>query len=239
MTAPLLYLQLQSRPYPKQQFLDQESVNWLREHAKPQPVSVHDLTPAFRPLPADWLELQGDWFLQEDSAFGIHGIRHLWRVAVFAWVLLQMYYPSMFADDTVHDFIWAAHLHDIRRQDDNADPEHGERTADWIIEQFPSLSPDVVTAVRLHVADQLTDLLSDDTLIFTQVLKTADALDRYRLPKKKWWPDPNRLPLAVSNDVIEFCKFITICTEQLATGSRQFEELINEIRQWLIQAQLI
>ena len=56
-----------------------------------------------------------EWFTrQEDWAFkGTHGVGHITRVLV-----------------------WAAGLHDIRRETDGGDRRHGERAAAWISASF-------------------------------------------------------------------------------------------------------
>jgi hypothetical protein len=74
------------------------------------------------------------------------------------------------------------------------------------------LDPLSLEAIASHVDDVVT---SSDKLsaLQTKILKTADALDRFRLPKEKWWPDPARMPLA-ADGLFGLCQFITFKTER-------------------------
>ena len=48
------------------------------------------------------------------------------------------------------------------------------------------------------------------------VLKTADALDRFRLPRTKWWVDPEKLEIKDVNWLIPLARYITLRSEYLA-----------------------
>jgi hypothetical protein len=62
--------------------------------------------------------------------------------------------------------------------------------------------PEAVTAVALHDIPHHS-FTADQAVIYRKhpdavdLLKAADALDRYRLPLTRWWPDPDRLRLTV------------------------------------------
>ncbi|MGW6195392.1 hypothetical protein ACWF0M_04505 [Kribbella sp. NPDC055110] len=45
------------------------------------------------------------------------------------------------------------------------------------------------------------------------VIKAADALDRYRLPKLKWWPDPSRMRLQPPSWMHQFAWRLVVETE--------------------------
>lgn len=46
------------------------------------------------------------------------------------------------------------------------------------------------------------------------VLKTADALDRYRLPKLKWWIDDAQIKIVPSDDFKAFSFDLIIASER-------------------------
>lgn len=78
---------------------------------------------------------------------------------------------------------WAATTHDIGRVDDGVDPNHGKRSAQWMMEnlseQMTSETIDIATyIVHWHVPPD------DEAPVMTtelKVLKDADGLDRVRL----------------------------------------------------------
>lgn len=102
--------------------------------------------------------------------------------------------------------ILAAAVHDCQRRHDQDDRGHGARAAIWLaanadtvwghfgLTASPRRIVQAATAVRLHDvpyeafnADDKSDHAR--AACITDVVKAADALDRYRLPKLKWWPD--------------------------------------------------
>lgn len=238
MSVPL-YKQLQAHPYPSHQCLDRESVLWLIEQGKPRSVDIHSILPAYSPFPINELDLQVKWFADTKLSCGIHGVRHLVRVALYAWIItqfLEMNSPSERAG--VVDFLQAAMVHDIRRLDDNADIEHGHRSAEWAEATLPNISDAAIAAVRFHNEEAPVNL-DTHSLKLLQILKTADALDRFRLPKVKWWLDKERTPLAVNDELLEFCKYVTLQTELETCDIEGANAIIKKLEIWLKQEALI
>jgi len=103
-------------------------------------------------------------------------------------------------------------LHDIRRQDDKRDATHGGRTAHWLGQNAAAIQKEwrititnediraMAAIIALHESPY-TDLTDEELTTYqkytqeTDILKTADALDRYRMPKLKWWPNDAYLRL--------------------------------------------
>lgn len=48
------------------------------------------------------------------------------------------------------------------------------------------------------------------------IVKAADALDRFRLPKTKWWPDSKKMPLAPTNEIFALAYNLVLLTEKEA-----------------------
>lgn len=96
---------------------------------------------------------------------------------------------------------WAAAVHDTQRHDDGADPQHGDRAADWIKarpELLPASAPldRVAYLCRWHVpSDERAPELNDELKMF----KDADALDRWRIGDL----DRTRLRLAPSTRLLD------------------------------------
>jgi hypothetical protein len=140
------------------------------------------------------------WFLLQPPS-SLHGRGHTARVMTWAAVLTH-------GTAWFEPVVWVAACHDLRREDDGADPDHGFRAGAW---------------VRSHLADELGDTPASLELIASAcdwhvcpdrhaewdhatlwLLKDADGLDRVRLydlePRflrhaatKKWIADAQRL----------------------------------------------
>ncbi|WP_282202121.1 hypothetical protein [Kitasatospora fiedleri] len=145
------------------------------------------------PHPATPLVPDPTWFARPESATSLHGVLHGARVAV----LVQLLGP-----DRAFALAAPASCHDCRRRNDRTDAGHGARAAHWLTRYPTDLSaafghapsPEAVTAVALHdvphhasTPEQRAAYQQHRTAV--DLLKAADALDRYRLPATRWWPD--------------------------------------------------
>ena len=129
----------------------------------------------FRPSP--------HWFRHAPG--GIHGISHATRVLVWAEHIADWLEATGVAlDRTV--VRCAAITHDVGRVDDGKDPEHGARSARWVMrhaDQLPvPLTPQQLEAVRYccewHVpSDAACPQMTEEL----RCLKDADGLDRVRI----------------------------------------------------------
>ena len=139
-----------------------------------------------------------EWFLRQPPS-DMHGLGHTARVMVWAAVLAS-------GTPWLSQAVWAAACHDLRRQDDGRDREHGPRAADWIDQYLATFHPlpagflePVSLSVRWHcVPDPLIEW--DHPLI--RILKDADGLDRVRL----WDFDSDYLRLPGSRDWIPYAE---------------------------------
>ncbi|WP_051713141.1 hypothetical protein [Spirillospora albida] len=114
----------------------------------------------------------------------------------------------------------AAAIHDCRRRNDRTDSGHGHRAAAWLRAQGPGIlaALDVVLdaplldraahAVGLHDGDQ------PDRDPLVGLLRAADALDRYRLPLARWWPDLSRLTVQVPTWMPPLAHRLVVLTEE-------------------------
>lgn len=201
-----LVVQAACKSLPAHQYMDAATVAWIASHRDEIPAPPRAPLPRLRPVVRQVVEatpVPVSWHAESRVVDSIHGTRHLVRTAALAALLAEFY--GLDQQDTA-TLVVAAAVHDCRRVHDKDDPGHGERGAAWLAEHAAEVfglfgvdhSPDRVlraaVAVRLHevpydafgerdttehaAAEQVTD-----------VLKTADALDRYRLPKQKWWPN--------------------------------------------------
>jgi hypothetical protein len=117
------------------------------------------------------------WFLLQPPS-DLHGIGHTARVMVWAAVLTR---------DTpwFEPVVWAASCHDLRREDDGADPEHGFRAGAWVRKVLPGKLRQPLQDLELiaqacdwHVCPDPHSGWDHEVLWY---LKDADGLDRVRL----------------------------------------------------------
>lgn len=182
---------------PLHQFHDSDSLQWIKKH-RPRALGSVAISSAMARLISDyapWDKCKNVWFSNRSIREGIHGFRHCCRVAIYALVLSEN--RVWFSDQKLEALMFAGLLHDCRRANDNADPRHGKRGAAWL-EKHPSvlprhlrsMLPGICFAISVH-NDPYSDIVGMSKYkqfkSFVDILKTADALDRYRFPRSDWW----------------------------------------------------
>ncbi|MBW1602574.1 hypothetical protein JJV70_10740 [Streptomyces sp. JJ66] len=202
LTASLIDLAARGQ-LPLHQHMDHATIAWISDN-KP------DLPPAtrlaMRPQSKKLLAHGGlptRWWADPRLYTSLHGVRHAMRTAALAAVLAE---ANSLDDADTATAVLAAAVHDCQRRHDQDDRGHGARAAIWLAANADTVwvhfgltatSRRIVqaaTAVRLHdipyeafTADDTSDHARTGRI--TDVVKAADALDRYRLPKLKWWPN--------------------------------------------------
>ncbi|MEU6014903.1 hypothetical protein ABZ826_12890 [Streptomyces sp. NPDC047515] len=202
LTASLIDLAAR-RQLPLHQHMDHATVAWIsdnRPDVPPTPIPV--LRPQSKLLLAHG-GLPTRWWADPRLYTSLHGVRHAMRTAALAAVLAE---ANGLDDADAATAILAAAVHDCQRRHDQDDRGHGARAAIWLaanadtvwghfgLAATPRRIVQAATAVRLHdipyeefAADDTADHARVERI--TDLVKAADALDRYRLPKLKWWPD--------------------------------------------------
>ncbi|MFI0218253.1 hypothetical protein [Streptomyces lydicus] len=188
---------------PHHQYTDHATVRWIESN---RPEFSDDSPPRLRPTSQRLLyrsAIPPNWLAEAKVTDSLHGIRHGMRTAALAALLAE---ATGLGEDETATLILAAAVHDCRRLHDKDDHGHGSRAALWLTEHAntvwdhfhlaptPSRIDQAATAVRLHdlpyaafTAEDQADHAGAEQI--SDLLKAADALDRYRLPKLKWWPD--------------------------------------------------
>lgn len=183
--------------------MDHATIVWISDNRPDLPPAPK---PVLSPQPKELLAHGGlptQWWADPRLYTSLHGVRHAMRTAALAAVLAEA--NGLDDTDTVTAVIAAA-VHDCQRRHDKDDRGHGNRAAIWLaangdavwghfgLTATPRRIVQAATAVRLHdvpyeafTADDQADHARTERI--TDVVKAADALDRYRLPKLKWWPD--------------------------------------------------
>lgn len=172
-----------------------------------------------------------DWFLRQPPS-DMHGVGHTARVMVWAAVLAS-------GTPWLSQAVWAAACHDLRRQDDGRDRDHGPRASEWIdqnLAAFYRLPADflrpVSLAVRWHcIPDPLIEW--DHPLV--RILKDADGLDRVRL----WDLNPDYLRLPGSREWIPYAEQLYCQSEFLQSPVEIFRAAVHILPEVGLQEEYI
>ena len=211
---------------PVHQFHDENSLMWIqtnRVNILPKNYFLPDqfvkIVAAFKP----WLFLEDFWFTDSLIRDGIHGYRHNSRVAIHALYLAVQNYDL--SKDELKAIMFACLIHDCRRENDNADREHGLRAANWLNERIDILPEDIQIfadhikfAITVHtdLYDKIVEESLYDTFgLFVDILKTADSMDRYRFPRSDWWFLEKFVKLIPTQDHLAFAFDLALQTEFL------------------------
>lgn len=165
------------------------------------------------------------WFVDKNRIDSIHGYLHTVRVMIILFLLCKIYNSNF-----TKNLIISASIHDIKRINDKDDKGHGVRAEKWFIKNLNNYfdylnekdSKMIQNLAKYHESKDndiplnIKDKYHKELLL----LKTADALDRYRLPKKKWWPRKKYLKIKISKNLHIFSKLLFYYTEK--------ERLINK-----------
>ncbi|MGW4891014.1 hypothetical protein ACWEQL_01920 [Kitasatospora sp. NPDC004240] len=221
---------------PDHQYMDRDTLAWIA-CSRPAGPGVRATMP-HRPL---LLVPDESWFARTETAGSIHGVRHGARVAVLVQLLAHTrgFHPARTRALAV-----AAACHDCRRHTDRDDPGHGQRAADWLTGNTAPVAAvlgaeptaEAITAVALH--DTAHEAFTSDQASAygehreaVDLLKAADALDRYRLPLARWWPDFGRLRLPVPDWLPAAAHDLVVHSEQAhlasATNTRALEHALH------------
>nr|WP_239081149.1 hypothetical protein [Streptomyces coelicoflavus] len=208
--------------------MDHATITWISDHRPDLPPTP---TPALRPQSKELLAHGGmptRWWADPRLYTSLHGVRHAMRTAALAAVLAE---ANGLDDADTTTAILAAAVHDCQRRHDQDDRGHGARGAVWLaanadtvwghfgLTAMPRRIVQAATAVRLHdipyeefEAANKADHARAERI--TDLVKAADALDRYRLPKLKWWPDSRYVREPAFDQLGELAFDLVLVSEQ-------------------------
>ena len=204
---------------PDHQYMDEETLSWICGN----PVVCDHKKIDYSPIEFQKFFPKKEWYPSLEVASSIHGVRHSARVAVFSEVLFKSR-NWLFFYLNLKNVLTVAFLHDICRESDKNDIGHGRRSADWfsnnIIEventfhvRYNKKDVDsIINAIAYHDVDhnRIEKDISFGHRKIIDIIKTADALDRYRMPKIKWRIDCRRLNL-IPSEKMKFFAYMMVC----------------------------
>lgn len=156
----------------------------------------------------------------------LHGELHAYRVGLLSGILALTYKMQL------EPCIIAGLYHDIARINDKSDHGHGGRSAARALSL--GLIPNSLPAESITQAIVSHDLSAKREDPCSRILKTADALDRFRLPKTRWWPDIGLMPITPSTNLLALAFILVIASESFAleqsyTPKRSIENAVHLI----------
>jgi hypothetical protein len=223
--------------YPLEQKLDIESVSWIKSQ-KPKYFNLgfnfdnfYNITIEL-PLPPP-----SDWYLKKSLSSTIHGVMHLIRVFIHLNILTK---NNKITDVEKNSLFLSALIHDIRRQNDRKDKEHGKRASKWFdnnynvvinrYKNFNKCSKNLVSFIIKYHQDDIVSLktkFSEREIFILKTFKVADALDRFRLPNSLWWLDKNLVFYPIEEKHILFAFDLVVKSETHYIKSNNWQESIN------------
>lgn len=244
--AETLIAKANANEWPEHQYMDAPTLAWIASHRPSSPTAAAPL-PQLRPVAQRLMAaapIPRHWHAEPKIISSIHGTRHLLRTTALALLLAELHGLD---DVSTSTLAVAAATHDCRRVHDNNDIGHGTRAATWLIsnatEVFSHFNLEdgtdeaghAATAVRLHdlpytyfSEDDITDHARTERI--TDLLKTADALDRYRIPKHAWWPRHEYLRVIPPPWLHRFAFELVLATEAACLeGSDSATAVLSEL----------
>lgn len=241
-----LYIQARNNNLGPLEVMDRETLDWISKESAKVSIDSGLEHACISRSEYDLLRqaaTQADWFYSRDHVKSIHGISHNLRVTVFVLLVCKKLGITNYPPHIV-----AASLHDVRRINDNADPEHGNRAAEWFnrhIQQVPlvpRLTESDQETVEQAVQYHQVDYNNIPTAIYgtygqaIDILKAADALDRYRMPKEKWWPRTDFIRLQEAHSLLGLARVLTIESEdQILDGASPVDAVFSVIEKYLME----
>ncbi|MFD5563820.1 hypothetical protein [Kitasatospora griseola] len=213
---------------PLHQFTDSATVEWIKTNRPSfpptRPTPLRTITKAL----VESAAIPTRWLAEPRLADSIHGHRHGLRTAALAALLADQHGLDE-SDSAV--VVIAAAVHDCQRHHDKDDPGHGGRAAVWLaayadlvwthFHRRPSPTEVIkaAAAVRLHEVpyEAFTDTDRADHARaerLCDLVKAADALDRYRLPKLSWWPSARHVREPAFDDLLPLAHDLVVISEE-------------------------
>lgn len=215
---------------------DAETATFMFDAKNPPLITAQELFPrdeqhktTFRKIPFTDIHsyiAEPEWFAKEGHDKSIHGIRHLLRVTTYVNIMAQT--EGLDANEK-RMVSTAAGIHDLGRVDDRTDREHGKRSGELFQNDLTEDLSERGLHFTLPEIDVIKDLATYHEWAYQDIpdevkhgpnsklldiLMAADALDRFRLPKQKWWPKEDFLRVESAKRLLPLAAYMTLATEK-------------------------
>ena len=226
---------------PSHQFIDALTVRWI-EGNRPKFGVVKKLHLPPRKFFERFVPKR-EWFFEKKLIDSIHGLRHILRVAVYTFLIAPEFSSHI---TKIENLLTAVVLHDIGRKNDKSDPKHGWRAASWFRKNVATVGKkfqtkftvedveEIYWAILFHELPRLTFTKNKNYSKFRDgidIVRTADALDRYRLPKIKWWINEKILGYSVPMRFKKVAFDLVVKSERdFLNGIRSEDSVLNILK---------
>ncbi len=204
---------IQKGKVPLHQFMDLETLNWIKKNKPSFNISAHLKFNLKSKIDNYLSEINNyipelDWFLVSKKKDTIHGMRHILRVIFHSLLLVSL--SEKKTPSLIKNALVASSLHDLRRKNDLMDLNHGKKAARWfknntsLIENQYKIQlsqkdiDEIYYAILFHnlpYKEVVESTFYEQYKTLIDILKTADALDRYRLPSLRLWIKDKLIPI--------------------------------------------
>lgn len=219
-----LVISLNRKVKPIHQYMDRVSLDWISEHSiskSPKdfllPRNFINFIDKYQP----WGILKKDAFKNDLIYQGIHGFRHCVRVAINSVYIATTL--GIKNQNKLIQILYSGLFHDCQRLNDNSDINHGVRSAKWVVKnqnvipkQIKKSIFKITFPIEVHVDKYEKIKLNKKyykNKIEVDILKTADAIDRFRFPRTDWWINTNYLELSPLKKHLRFGFYLMLWTE--------------------------
>lgn len=219
---------------PIHQNIDSVTLDWIKKN-KPNNLINVDCSKVIESVNIDEISRLtpiSSWFTSVNKINSLHGKRHLMRVAIYTMYLTS----NMKSIVKRNSVTLAALLHDIRRETDKGDEGHAKRGVSWYLDNkdeiYASLNiNEIDDNIVIELIEQ-HEKMSDKDSNLLNILKTADALDRYVQPKKKWWINEDYLNLKPSVELKSFAFDLVVKSEErYLNGSSSRQSILDTLKE--------
>jgi hypothetical protein len=163
---------------------------------------------------------RADWYFISSIQRSIHGDAHAVRVMVYVYLLSLL---NNLTDNDLSKLLLSASLHDIRRKNDRGDIGHAKRCIDWLTNNSLVIGNDELRTGVINI------ISGADSRLGT-FLELADALDRFRLPKVKWWINDKYFDVIPPSELKSFAFDLTVMSElEILKGTEPVEAVLNSL----------
>lgn len=213
---------------PLHQFIDFETIEWINLNKPNFKLSQKSKIELPKRHFIERFVPEKSWFLDKREIDSIHGLRHLLRTIIHSAILTTRFISCDKKSQKIAMII--ASIHDIGRKNDKDDLEHGKRSAAWFrknvsrIEKKFRINFEKEEKEKIYWAIFFHGLLKFDSKykVFYKkfkneinIIKAADALDRFRLPKIKWWINEKMIDIKL-NEEIKDCAFNLVVKSEMS-----------------------
>ena len=196
---------IQKGKVPLHQFMDLDTINWIKKNKpsfninNPPEYNFKDEIDHFLKEIKKYIP-DPSWFLISEKMDSIHGMRHILRVIFHSLFLIII--SKDISSHSLKNSLVASSLHDLKRKNDLMDLYHGKRVARWFKKNTSLIENHYEIHLSQRDIDEIYFGISFHDVAYkkiekntnykkykalTDILKTADALDRYRLPSLRLW----------------------------------------------------